>query len=353
MTKPVLLFILFLSLWGCSDSSIDSDKPKSSGNIDEILLVADTITWQSETGESIRKTVREAHPGVINPEPFFKISFFPEEHFGGIFTKHHFIFIPTTLERISLNPLFNRLIPSRVIEKVNTSSNHLFYKQKDVFARGQTILFLITKENYYLNQDFITHKKQIQEVLCTELISQHISALHQKPTNKLLDWLLHKEENISLHLPEGFEIALQEKGILWFRNVTEEADLNVFFTSKTYNGESDFNIDTILAWRDTITHQYIFADKQDTSFMERETIVPPLVKTEVDSTNYSTYLWGLWKMKNRAMGGSYVSRTVKSTHNDQIYYIEGFVYAPGQEKLNYIRSLEAIIRTFEPGKLDE
>ena len=58
---------------------------------------------KAQTGESIRKIVKEAHPGVINPEPFFNISFFPEEHFGGIFTKHHFIFIPTTLERIASN----------------------------------------------------------------------------------------------------------------------------------------------------------------------------------------------------------------------------------------------------------
>ena len=98
-----------------------------------------------------------------------------------------------------------------------------------------------------------------------------------------------------------------------------------------------------------MSQQYIFANKQDTSYMMREVSTPPLVKNTSDSSSYSTYLWGLWKIKNRAMGGSYVSRTLKSSRNDQIYYIEGFVYAPGQEKLNYIRSLEAIIRTFEPG----
>lgn len=349
MKQLLLLLISILSLLGCSQTTNDANKPKSSGSLDEILLVTDSLTWQSETGESIRKVVREAHPGVINPEPFFKVSFFPEEHFGGIFTKHHFIFIPTTLERITLNPLLKKMVSAHVVEKVKNTNSYVLFRQKDVFAQNQTILFLIAKEDFYLNKNFIDHKKAIQEIISNELMTKHHNKLVKEPTNVLLTKRLKDDYNISLHLPENYEVAQQENKFIWFRNVTPDADLNIFFTSKSYDDTAAFTTDSILNWRDQITHQYLFANKQDTSYMMRETSAKPLIKTRVDSTTYSNYLWGLWKIKNRAMGGSYISRTLKSNRNDQIYYIEGFVYAPGQEKLNYIRRLEAIIQTFEPG----
>ncbi len=347
--KYLILLLILSSLLSCTQTAIEDNKPNSSGSLDEILLVSDSLTWQGETGESLRKIVKEAHPGIINPEPFFHISFFPEEHFGGIFTKHHFIFIPTTLDRIESNPLLKKMVSKQAIEKVKSNNSYTIFRQKNVFAKNQTILFLISKEDYYLNKSLIENKKAIQEIVAKELMSQYQNKLLDEPTNPLLVKRLADEYQVQLHIPKNYEVALQEKNFIWFRNVTPEADLNIYFTSKPYNNETAFATDTILTWRDRVSQQYIFADKQDSSYMMRETSVPPLTKTASDSSSYSKYLWGLWKIKNRAMGGSYISRTLKSNKNDQIYYIEGFVYAPGQEKLNYIRSLEAIIRTFEPG----
>ena len=347
--KNLILLLVMSFFVSCTQTTNEDNKPQSSGSLDEILLVTDSLTWQGETGESIRKIVKEAHPGIINPEPFFHISFFPEEHFGGIFTKHHFIFIPTTLERIESNPLLKKLVSKKAIEKVKNNNTYTIYRQKDVFAKHQTILFLISKEDYYLNKSLLENKKAIQEVVANELMTQYQNKLLDEPTNPLLVKRLTNEYNVQLHLPKNYEVALQEKNFIWFRNVTPEADLNIYFTSKAYDNETDFATDSILKWRDHVSQQYIFADKQDSSYMMREASITPLTQTISDSTSYSKYVWGLWKIKNRAMGGSYISRTMKSKKNDQIYYIEGFVYAPGQEKLNYIRSLEAIIRTFEPG----
>lgn len=349
MKNPILLLITLSSLLSCTQTTSDDNKPTSSGSLDEVLLVTDSLTWQGETGESIRKIVKEAHPGVITPEPFFHVSFFPEEHFGGIFTKHHFIFIPTTLERIESNPLLKKMVSKHVVDKVNNTNSYIIYRQKEVFAKDQTILFLIAKEDYYLNKSLVQNKKAIQEIIANELMIKYKKKLLLEPTNPLLVERLDKEYNAHLHLPKNYEVALQEKNFIWFRNITPEADLNIYFTSKSYENETDFATDSILKWRDRVSQHYLFADKQDGSYMMREASSPPLTKTTSDSTTYSKYLWGLWKIKNRAMGGSYVSRTLKSNKNEQIYYIEGFVYAPGQEKLNYIRSLEAIIRTFEPG----
>ena len=69
------------------------------------------------------------------------------------------------------------------------------------------------------------------------MISKYEEQLLKEPTNELLTSGLKQENNVSLHLPKNYEVALQEKNFIWFRNVTPEADLNIFFTSKPYEAK--------------------------------------------------------------------------------------------------------------------
>ena len=56
---------------------------------------------------------------------------------------------------------------------------------------------------------------------------------------------------------------------------------------------------------------------------------------------------GLWKLKNNIMGGPFVSYVMASKDRKSIFYIEGFVAAPGKDKRELIRELEVILKTFE------
>lgn len=62
------------------------------------------------------------------------------------------------------------------------------------------------------------------------------------------------------------------------------------------------------------------------------------------NTHSTSFLYrGLWEMKNDAMGGPFVARTL--SFGNKTLTIEGFVYAPGQKKKNKLRQLEAVLYT--------
>lgn len=54
---------------------------------------------------------------------------------------------------------------------------------------------------------------------------------------------------------------------------------------------------------------------------------------------------GLWEMRNDAMGGPFVSLSTVDSANSRIIVAEAFVYAPGTNKRNLIRSAEAALYT--------
>ena len=54
---------------------------------------------------------------------------------------------------------------------------------------------------------------------------------------------------------------------------------------------------------------------------------------------------GLWKMENDFMGGPFVNYTIWDEDGNRTVVVDGFVYAPGKDKRNYVMELEAIIQS--------
>ena len=346
--KYFLYVFAFIGLLSCA--SIEEYKgglPKASGALEELLIIQDSLGWSGELGENLRGVVKKAHPGVIDPEAFFKTAYLPLEHFGGIFTKHHFIFIPITVDQVEGSALLKTLISDKAIAKAKEEKTNL-YKKHDVFAKGQTIVFLLASESYYLNQFYNKQSLFLREVLAEELQKQYADQLKELPVNSNLQTRLINQQGYDIHLPSGYELAKEEANFCWFRNVLPEADMNVFVYKVPYEDTLQFDDAKILMLRDAVGQKHIFSDDSQ-SFMQTEMLSPPLVRVEQTKEGvFKKFHLGLWKINKKAMGGSYVSILLKSPINNTLYYAEGFVYAPGQEKLNYIRKLEAIIRTLEP-----
>ena len=340
---PVFMALILVS---CNSSENHfSSLPTSSGALEELLIVQDTLSWKGSVGDAFRQQIKKAHPGVINPEPYFKTAFIPAEHFGGIFVKHHFIIILTTIRQVESMPAYRQLISPKSLKNV-TKEKTLLYKKKDVYASGQTIIFIVASEAYYLEKYFKENGGYLRKVLTKELLQHY--GYQQGRCNVNLKRRLEEEKGFKIFLPSSFEVALEKESFLWLRDANGEVDQSLFIQKLTYTSQKMYSDSGFIAIRDSIVGKYICSDNSNTC-METELQSLPLFDVEnKEKEPYKKYAWGLWKMKGKAMGGSFVSVLLKSPLNNDLYYIEGFVYAPGVDKLHYIRKLESIIRTFEP-----
>lgn len=50
-------------------------------------------------------------------------------------------------------------------------------------------------------------------------------------------------------------------------------------------------------------------------------------------------------MENDYMGGSFISYLIHNPQKNELLFVDGFVYAPGEDKRNWMQYLEYIMNT--------
>ena len=56
---------------------------------------------------------------------------------------------------------------------------------------------------------------------------------------------------------------------------------------------------------------------------------------------------GLWKLSDISAGGPFHSLTFYDSEKERVYYIEGYVYAPGLKKRDLMQEIKSILWTFD------
>ena len=81
------------------------------------------------------------------------------------------------------------------------------------------------------------------------------------------------------------------------------------------------------------------------SFMTTEMRYFPTYE-EVDFKGaFASELRGLWRMENDYMGGPFFSLTVPDLARKRLVTVEGYAYAPFFDKRDYIREVEAMVKS--------
>ena len=80
-------------------------------------------------------------------------------------------------------------------------------------------------------------------------------------------------------------------------------------------------------------------------YMTTERRIAPTVKTIRVGGRTIVEMRGLWQMEGDIMGGPFVSHTIVDTLRGRTITAEAFVYAPGEEKRNIIKRMEAALYT--------
>ena len=60
---------------------------------------------------------------------------------------------------------------------------------------------------------------------------------------------------------------------------------------------------------------------------------------------YVNELRGLWYMQGDFMGGPYINYTLVDEQRNRVICLDGYVFAPKFDKREYLRELEALIKT--------
>ena len=86
MSLRLVTLSFFLFFCSCSESN-EKLLPESSGNINNISVVASNTLWESSVGDLIRENFSRPIYGLPQAEPVFNLNYIPSKIFSGFATK--------------------------------------------------------------------------------------------------------------------------------------------------------------------------------------------------------------------------------------------------------------------------
>lgn len=333
MKKYLFYLILPFYLFSC-DHSKTSSKPAHSGAAGEIIVIAQNTVWDAGLDTVIRDVFQNYLPMLPQPEPAFNILHYTPDQFSMILERH-------------------RNIISIKIDQNATQEKQKFELFKDKWAKEQLVLEI--------------EASSIEEVanLLHEKEDDLISIINSKE-NTRLSWLfsaypakpiinlVEKKFDVSLTIPQGFELAKDSTNFIWLkREKSRNLSGNMYYViqniviyTSPYDSEASFEDSLLLKTRDHFVSK--IPGPSDGSYMttvysfQDLDLYPEGNDVTIDG-QYGRLIRGLWKMQNDFMGGPFISLSTYDEVNKQIITIEGEVFAPKFDKREYLRELEAIL----------
>lgn len=347
----LLLFPVLLS--ACDTKRNPEYLPRATGTPGDIMVIMDSAQWRGQLGTTLREVLAAEVQGLPREETYFNlISAHPSSRIELLTQNRNLLYVFTLDEKTSGSRYIARNFTPESLETIRTDTGFYNTTERDVYARGQVVMYLFGENE----QELIRHVKENASSIVgffnnVELERLEQTILNTNATNELTEFL-QKEYNFSMRLPFGYQVADQQSDFVWFRKMETRIDKNIFVGMKPYESEYQLLPDSLIAWRDQIAHKYLFGDPANpTSYLMTEQEVPfiPVRARQLQvNGQYAMEIRGLWRTNNKSMGGPFVGISLVDQERGMLYYVEGFVYSPSKAQRETMRELEAIIHTFRP-----
>lgn len=316
MTKCLRLLLLtaIMALCSCSGGP-QSLLPKSGGRPYEVLLVASDRRCAAVADSVLTQDM----PLLPQREPMFDVSLIDSTRFN-----------QTT-----------RLARCIVIVTVNPAvftSTRIRY-EKNVWARPQLVVYVNTPSASQLSQYMAKAGHRLTSLLTRAEINTAISTL-RAGSNRKAESSIRRMFGWDMRIPAEMKAGKTGRNFIWLSDNRPDRMRNICVYS--YSGTT-LDAHRALAARDSVMRLNIPGELDGMYMQTTPGSVTAGLATEDGRTMMISR--GLWEMRNDAMGGPFVSYSVVDSANSRIIVADAFVYAPGTNKRNLIRSAEAALYT--------
>lgn len=325
--KRIIKNLAFLAILSSLLFSCNSKKTRYetiSGKAGEVVVVIGKETWKGSTGALIREILAQPVSSLPQSEPMFNLIDVPPEAFIDLFKK------------------------SRNIITVKISSTFTETKvefTKDTWAYPQAVVNILASSPANFEELFKANSSKIMAYFL-KAEKDRLQEVYTKSHEKAIYNTLLEKFDIKLYVPTGFNIVKQDSNFAWIRYDTPLITQNILVYSYKYDSDSIFTRNQQLVKRNLIAKKYVPGPTPG-SYMTTDMEWPSDFNILKHNGNYASDTRGLWKLENDFMGGPFINLSVLDASRRRVVTVEGNVYAPKNDKRNYLRQLEAMIYSLE------
>ncbi len=320
------LFILLAVTFSCSVKDRKPLLPTVAGRAGDITIVVNDAEWNAQAGEEFRRIFNNGYQMLPQYEPVFDIIHVTHKTFGNVFKSQRNIIIAEILPRH---------------EKPGIAV------AKDVWAKPQLVITLYGADDKAIAALLKKHEKKIIELL-EDIERKRLMDIYMKNQDMAIALKLKDKHNISLNIPKGYSLDVDSPDFTWLNQETGSKIQGILVYHYDYADKNTFTPGYLVSKRDKFLKKYLSGTVKG-SYMTTEKEFPPVFSEySLKGGKYVAELRGLWKMVDGIlMGGPFVSITALDEKNNRVVTVEGFVFAAGFKKRNFVRQAVAIIYSLE------
>lgn len=324
----LLFAAVFLMLASCTPKTPEQKRlVPSVGLPSELLLVVDPEVWNSDLADSLTQLLKGPVPGLMQEEPFFRLTRVLTPNFKPAYSTLH-------------SQFFVRLDPSLAEPVMGVSRN--------VVSRPQIRVTLAAPSLDVLRAYLYKYGSLARQHLADAQIEMRAAQLRRKHSKRVaadLDSVL----GLSIMAPTDMMATKKRDHFLWAGTNRNEKDLNLVVYSYPWDGTEIRTPEHFVSHRDSVMQAHIPGSQPDQWMQTTRVDDRPIVFSEIRTLRGRRIqeVRGLWQMRNGAMGGPFVSHVVIDTAATRVVVAEGFVYSPSTDKRDLLRTLEASLSTLK------
>ncbi len=318
---PALLMMLLAS--SCGDTSLTRTLPNVTGSTGEVMIVMERALWDGAAGAAVREHIGANLIGMPQPEPAFRLMPVNPEGFRDIYVAHRNV--------IMVNTDSGKSGP-----EVTFSRNRWAETQLVIDVTAPDTLSLVTA----IRDNGEVIRKKINDVE-----RERLTAWLKESAGKERSRLTTDNGSWELLLPAGYEPDFNRRGVMMISAETPSTTQSVIVSV------SDRRMSRMDCFElADLTEKVISAEVSGPdpgSFMVIEKRAQTSCRSfRRDSTDYIE-MRGLWTLEGGFMGGPFISYAFIDKESSLPVVVTGFVYAPGDEKRELLRQVEALMYTLE------
>lgn len=322
--KKLLVFLVLATLLSCAENS--RMLPNPSGRAGEILVVMNDVNWEAPSGKFLHSTLAQDVAGLEWSEPVFDISRLPRGAYSD-------------MVRIARNIVEVEVGDRYSVGKVK------FFKEK--FSRTQAYVKIQAPDEEAL---FEVIKANEMKLLSFFYKAERDRLMTYFEQNKNDDYKNKVGQKI------GYELVIpgvfnhnnfSGENFVWLSGGNVDARTDLAMYTVPCDNESMVNLDYLIEKRDSVMKINVPGPSEGAYVRTAKVITPTFNRIKINKIDMYE-VRGLWETTVDFMGGPFISYAYYDNENKMIKVLEGFVYAPHEDKRNLLRRVEAVAYSWKP-----
>ena len=318
--KKILVFcvVLISLMTSCKKAFTVKVDNASVGIASEVLVIMDKAVWSEEIQDSVRRILSIPQPCLNQGEPMFDVLLLDEQFFQADKQRHYNI----------------------VHFEVTKDDSATCDISKGIYANPQVYVEVKGNDPYACLQTFVDQQEEIRTALYENDIRK-IQAAYETILNVELQRRIKDKFGIILTVPKDYSVAREGEDFLWlgYRTAVNDRFVMIYRSDSTV-----ITRESMINDRNNFSRKFIEGENDSIHPVVTRLAGLPDARPMQLGSKIGMEMRGLWETENDYMGGPFYHFSYVNAQNKCIS-VDGFVYAPNEPKRNYLRQVEAIVKS--------